>query len=107
MTPTVAAWRPSPAREYWRGTTRRRPRIPSPPDQAQRFRRSDGPSPPRGSAGLRPARSARGGAARGGTTPAPHVIYPTVVHAFYIMGDVSPAVVEAAREAGAAIRTAL
>jgi len=29
------------------------------------------------------------------------------VHDFYIMGDVSPAVIEAAREAGAAIKAAL
>ncbi|MFI4974662.1 MAG: alpha/beta hydrolase [Caulobacterales bacterium] len=38
---------------------------------------------------------------------AQHINYPTLVHDFYIMGDVSPAVVEAAREAGAAIKAAL
>jgi acetyl esterase len=36
-----------------------------------------------------------------------HVNYPALVHDFFIMGDVSPAVLEAAREAGAAIRAAL
>ena len=40
-------------------------------------------------------------------TPAQHVNYPTLVHDFYIMGDVSPAVVEAAKAAGAAIKAAL
>jgi acetyl esterase len=40
-------------------------------------------------------------------TPAQHVNYPTLVHDFYIMGDVSPAVIDAAREAGAAIEAAL
>jgi len=39
--------------------------------------------------------------------PARHVDYPSLVHDFYIMGDVSPAVVEAAKEAGAAIRAGL
>jgi acetyl esterase len=38
---------------------------------------------------------------------AQHANYPALVHDFFIMGDVSPAVVEAAREAGAAIRAAL
>ena len=38
---------------------------------------------------------------------ADHLHYPSLVHDFYIMGDVSPAVVEAAREAGEAIRAAL
>ncbi|HVM99540.1 MAG TPA: alpha/beta hydrolase [Caulobacteraceae bacterium] len=36
-----------------------------------------------------------------------HVNYPSLVHDFFIMGDVSPAVIEAAKEAGAAIRAAL
>jgi acetyl esterase len=36
-----------------------------------------------------------------------HANYPTLVHDFYIMGDVSPAVIEAAKEAGEAIRAAL
>ena len=36
-----------------------------------------------------------------------HANYPTLLHDFYIMGDVSPAVIEAAREAGAAIKAAL
>ena len=36
-----------------------------------------------------------------------HASYPTLVHDFYIMGDVSPAVVEAAKEAGEAIKAAL
>lgn len=40
-------------------------------------------------------------------TAAQHVNYPTLVHDFYIMGDVSPAVVEAAKAAGAAIKAAL
>ena len=40
-------------------------------------------------------------------TPAQHVNYPSLVHDFYIMGDVSPAVVEAAKAAGAAIKAAL
>jgi len=38
---------------------------------------------------------------------AKHVDYPTLVHDFYIMGDVSPAVIGAAQEAAEAIRTAL
>ncbi|MGH6956702.1 MAG: alpha/beta hydrolase [Caulobacteraceae bacterium] len=38
---------------------------------------------------------------------ADHRNYPALVHDFYIMGDVSPAVPEAAKEAGAAIRAAL
>ncbi len=38
---------------------------------------------------------------------ATHRNYPTLVHDFYIMADVSPAVVEAAEEAAAAIRAAL
>jgi len=38
---------------------------------------------------------------------ATHVNYPTLVHDFFIMGDVSPAVIEAARAAGASIRAAL
>jgi acetyl esterase len=36
-----------------------------------------------------------------------HVNYPALVHDFFIMGDVSPAVVQAAEQAGAAIREAL
>jgi acetyl esterase len=36
-----------------------------------------------------------------------HLNYPSLVHDFYIMGDVSPAVVEAARETGAALAAAL
>jgi len=36
-----------------------------------------------------------------------HVRYPTLVHDFYIMGDVSPAVTAAAREAAEAVRAAL
>ena len=36
-----------------------------------------------------------------------HVNYPDLVHDFYIMGDVSPAVVEAAKEAAEAIKAAL
>ena len=36
-----------------------------------------------------------------------HANYPTLVHDFFIMGDVSPAVIEAAKEAGAAVREAL
>ena len=36
-----------------------------------------------------------------------HVNYPCLVHDFYIMGDVSPAVLEAAQEAGEAIRARL
>jgi len=38
---------------------------------------------------------------------AEHVGYPTLVHDFYIMGDVSPAVVAAAQEAADAIKAAL
>jgi acetyl esterase len=38
---------------------------------------------------------------------AQHVNYPTLVHDFYIMGDVSPAVTAAASEAAAAIKAAL
>jgi acetyl esterase len=38
---------------------------------------------------------------------AQHVNYPSLVHDFFIMGDVSPAVAEAAQAAGAAIREAL
>jgi acetyl esterase/lipase len=44
--------------------------------------------------------NAAGGAAH-------HANYPTLVHDFFIMGDVSPAVIEAAKEAGAAIKAAL
>jgi acetyl esterase len=40
-------------------------------------------------------------------TPATHANYPTLVHDFFIMGDVSPAVGEAAETAGGVIRTAL
>ncbi|HEX3917042.1 MAG TPA: alpha/beta hydrolase [Caulobacteraceae bacterium] len=40
-------------------------------------------------------------------TPAHHANYPTLVHDFFIMGDVSPAVIEAAKEAGAAVKDAL
>jgi acetyl esterase len=36
-----------------------------------------------------------------------HVNYPPLVHDFYIMGDVSPAVIEAARETAEALRAAL
>ena len=39
--------------------------------------------------------------------PADHLHYSDLVHDFYIMGDVSPAVVLAAKEAGAAIKAAL
>ena len=39
--------------------------------------------------------------------PAEDVNYPALVHDFFIMADVSPAVVEAAKEAGAAVRAAL
>ncbi|HEV2364075.1 MAG TPA: alpha/beta hydrolase [Caulobacteraceae bacterium] len=39
--------------------------------------------------------------------PAKWVNYPTLVHDFYIMGDVSPAVIAAAKKAGAAIAAAL
>jgi acetyl esterase len=46
------------------------------------------------------ALTAAGGAAQ-------HVNYPSLVHDFFIMGDVSPAVGEAAKQAGAAIRAAL
>ena len=38
---------------------------------------------------------------------ATHRHYPSLVHDFYIMGDVSPAVAPAAKEAGAAIKAAL
>ena len=40
-------------------------------------------------------------------TPAEHRDYPELVHDFFIMGDVSPAVVEAAKETGAAVKAAL
>jgi acetyl esterase len=40
-------------------------------------------------------------------TPARHVNYPGLVHDFFIMGDVSPQVGDAAAAAGAAIRAAL
>ena len=40
-------------------------------------------------------------------TPARHVNYPALVHDFFIMGDVSPAVIEAAKAAGDAVRVAL
>jgi acetyl esterase len=36
-----------------------------------------------------------------------HVNYPALVHDFFIMGDVSPAVIAAAKEAGAAVKAAL
>jgi len=39
--------------------------------------------------------------------PAEDVNYPSLVHDFFIMGDVSPAVIEAAKAAGAATRAAL
>jgi acetyl esterase len=39
--------------------------------------------------------------------PARHVNYPPLVHDFYIMGDVSPAVIEAARETADALRAGL
>ena len=38
---------------------------------------------------------------------AQHANYPSLVHDFFIMGDVSPAVTEAAKEAGAAVKAAL
>lgn len=38
---------------------------------------------------------------------AAHVEYPDMVHDFYILGDVSPAVVEAAKETAATLKTAL
>ena len=40
-------------------------------------------------------------------TPAEHLNYPSLVHDFFIMGDVSPAVIAATQEAGAAMREAL
>jgi acetyl esterase len=40
-------------------------------------------------------------------TPAEHRDYPDLVHDFFIMGDVSPAVVAAAKETGAAVRAGL
>ena len=39
--------------------------------------------------------------------PARHVNYPALAHDFYIMGDVSPAVIEAAKEAGLAVKAGL
>jgi len=39
--------------------------------------------------------------------PARWINYPTLVHDFFIMGDVSPAVIDAAKDAGAAIKQAL
>jgi acetyl esterase len=39
--------------------------------------------------------------------PARHLNYPSLVHDFYIMGDVSPVVIEAARETAEALRAAL
>ncbi|MCA6286172.1 MAG: alpha/beta hydrolase, partial [Phenylobacterium sp.] len=39
--------------------------------------------------------------------PVRHVHYPDMLHDFYIMGDVSPAVEVAAREAGEALKAAL
>ena len=36
-----------------------------------------------------------------------HANYPSLVHDFFIMGDVSPTVIEAAKEAGAAVKAAL
>ena len=36
-----------------------------------------------------------------------HVNYPALAHDFYTMGDVSPAVVEAAKEAGAVLKAGL
>jgi acetyl esterase len=39
--------------------------------------------------------------------PATHANYPSLVHDFFIMGDVSPKVIEAAKAAGDAIRAAL
>jgi acetyl esterase len=39
--------------------------------------------------------------------PAQDVNYPSLVHDFFIMGDVSPAVIEAAKAAGDAVRVAL
>jgi acetyl esterase len=35
------------------------------------------------------------------------VNYPSLVHDFFIMGDVSPAVIEAAKAAGEALKAAL
>lgn len=46
-------------------------------------------------------------ALRAAGNPAEHVSHPTMVHDFFIMGDVSPAVVEAARAAAQALRDAL
>ncbi len=40
-------------------------------------------------------------------TPAEHRDYPELIHDFFIMGDVSPAVVAAAKETGAAVRVGL
>ena len=39
--------------------------------------------------------------------PAQHANYPSLVHDFFIMGDVSPAVIEAAKDAAAAVKAAL
>jgi len=36
-----------------------------------------------------------------------HVNYPALAHDFYVMGDISPAVVEASKEAGAALKAGL
>ena len=36
-----------------------------------------------------------------------HVEYPTLPHDFYVMADVSPAVIEAAKETAAALKAAL
>ena len=38
---------------------------------------------------------------------AEHVEYPALPHDFYVMGDVSPAVAEAARETAAKLKAAL
>jgi acetyl esterase len=47
------------------------------------------------------------GALTAAGVPARHLNYPSLVHDFYIMGDVSPAVIEAARETAEALRAAL
>ena len=46
-------------------------------------------------------------ALKGAGVAATHRHYPELVHDFFIMGDVSPVVAAAAKEAGAAIKAAL
>jgi acetyl esterase len=46
-------------------------------------------------------------ALRAAGVPAEHLGYPTLVHDFYVMGDVSPAVDAAARETAARLKTAI